>query len=263
MRSHSKKNLANSAVSKSRKSVDAPKSAPVQQISASNSDSTSISQLKPAKTTRNRIPPPQRERIIQQYVTGKSIAQISREEHRNRETVARIVSGDEIKEFAQGIREEWYGLGPDALAAVRHGLQVEKNARLGYQFLKDMGIIPIPEVTEANGLLTMQPQPEELTSYERAIAQDESGRITPLGFVMARVQTQKAAMFNLTLPAADKLWRRRTVTALINEMTDGRGEHIRESNSVEFKTLEALAEDVLRGKRAMTDKDIVAVRKKY
>jgi DNA-binding CsgD family transcriptional regulator len=104
MRSHSlrksvsaKTNSADSTVPRSPKSADAPKTALVQQIGATNSESAGINQLKPAKRTRNRIPLAQRERILQESVAGKSITQIARKENRNRETVARIVKGDEIR----------------------------------------------------------------------------------------------------------------------------------------------------------------------
>src|SRR6516165_2683891 len=46
-----------------------------------------INRHKPAKLSRNRIPPPQRERILQRYVAGQSVALIAREENRNRESV--------------------------------------------------------------------------------------------------------------------------------------------------------------------------------
>jgi len=55
----------------------------------------------------------------------------------------------------------------------------------------------------------------------------------------------------------------RTVAALIDEMTGGEALHIILSDSIGWDGQKALAEDVLNGKRAMTDKEIVAVRKKY
>src|SRR6266478_1989703 len=104
----------------------------------------SKNQLKPAKRTRNRVPLPQRERILQKFVAGKNITQIAREENRNRESVARIVNGGEIRELVQRMRAELYGLAYASIDAVRHGLQQEKDWRLGYRLLTDIGVILSP-----------------------------------------------------------------------------------------------------------------------
>lgn len=255
MRSHSKKNLTNSAISKSRKSVDAPKSATVQQIGASNS--TSINQLKPAKTTRNRIPPPQRERIVQEYVAGKSIAQISREEDRNRETISRIVNGDKVQELVQDMRAKTYGLISDAVAALGHALQVTKDPRVAYRLLVDFRVIPTPAEAEANAAI--QPPPEELTPFQRTMAQDESGRISPTGLLLARAWEEKAEMFNFRLSTEDEVRQRKAIAALMDKMT--RGQAFSLLNGQELSRLKALAEEVLQ--RTMSDEKIVAVLKQY
>ena len=65
------------------------------------------------------------------------------------------------------------------------------------------------------------------------------------------------------MPTIDEMWRNRTVADLINEMTGSRTLSISLSDSVELNRLKKLAEDVLQGKRATTDKEIVAVRKEY
>jgi hypothetical protein len=103
---------------------------------------TSVSPHKPAKRTRNRIPPPQRERILQKYVAGKSLMQISREENRNRETVTRIVRSDEMRDHVHRMREAFYGLADSALVAIRHALEIEKDGQLAYKILADIGVVP-------------------------------------------------------------------------------------------------------------------------
>jgi hypothetical protein len=106
---------------------------------------TSTNQHNPAKRTRNRVPPPQRERILQKYVNGKSIRDISKEEQRNRETVSKIVHGPEMQEHVRAMRERWFGLAPDAISAVEHGLTEQKDGRLGFQLLASIGVIPSPQ----------------------------------------------------------------------------------------------------------------------
>jgi hypothetical protein len=101
-------------------------------------------QHNPAKRKRNRIPPPQRERILQKYAAGKSIVAISSEERRNRETVTRIVHGPEMQQFVRAMREEFCGLGSDAIDAVRVALRENKDGKLGLQVLQSLGVILSP-----------------------------------------------------------------------------------------------------------------------
>jgi hypothetical protein len=270
MRSHSlpksisaKTNSANATVPRFPKSVEAPKSAQIQQIGATDSVSTGLNQLKPAKRTRNRVPLPQRERILQKSIAGKGITQIAREEGRNRETIARIVNGDQVQELVKRMRAEVYGLAYDAIAALRHALREEKDARLGYRLLMDIGAIPLAAEAEANAAQAREPEPEELTPYERAFAMDESGQINRIKLGFARHGQEMAALFGWSEPTADEIWRMRTVAALLDEMTYGQFHRMTDSDPEERERLKKLVDDILEGKRAMTDKEIVAVQKKY
>jgi hypothetical protein len=143
-----KTNSADSTVPRSRKSDVSRKPKFLQRTGAANRESTleaGINQHKPAKQTRNRVPPPQRERILQKFVSGKSIVEISSEENRNRETISKIVRGPEMEEFVRTMRERFYGLGLDAISAVRHSLREQNDGRLGFQLLASIGVIPSPE----------------------------------------------------------------------------------------------------------------------
>jgi hypothetical protein len=64
------------------------------------------------------------------------------EEHCDRETVARIVQFPEVQQFITQMQQEFHGLVPDAMAAVRYALQIEKNPRVGYQILEATGVAP-------------------------------------------------------------------------------------------------------------------------
>ena len=103
---------------------------------------TGLNQHKPAKRTRNRIPPPQRMRVLQKYAAGKSIVEIGREEGRNRESIAKIVRSDEMRDYVHFMREAFYGLADSALVAMRHALEVEKDGQLAYKILTDIGAVP-------------------------------------------------------------------------------------------------------------------------
>jgi hypothetical protein len=91
---------------------------------ATNSEHSeaSTTRHKPAKRSRNRVPAPQRERILQKHVTGKSIVEISRAENRNRETVARIVHSDEMRELVSRMREKFFDLAESALSTVEEAV---------------------------------------------------------------------------------------------------------------------------------------------
>jgi hypothetical protein len=111
-------------------------------------------QHKPAKRTRNRVPPPQRERILQKYIMGQSITSVSKQERRNRETVGKIVRGPEMQNLVRAMRERLFRLGPDAISAVQHALTEQNDGRLGFQLLSSIGVIPSPEEKK---LLTVPP----------------------------------------------------------------------------------------------------------
>jgi hypothetical protein len=202
-------------------------------------------------------------RILQKYVAGESVVQISREEGRNRETVTKIVKGEEVGKLVQAMRGEFYGLAYDAIAAVRHALQQQKDGRVGYRLLMDIGVIPLPAEAQVNAMQARQPAHEELTPFERASATDDSGRIDPIHLAMVRAAEEKAAVFGLSLPTAAEVRHNRTIAAMVDEMTGGRNLHIILSNGVETNRLRTLAEDVLQGKRSMVDSEITEVRKQY
>jgi hypothetical protein len=110
--------------------------------SSKESAGTGLNRYKPAKRTRNRIPPPHRMRVLQKYVAGKSTVEIGREEGRNRESIAKIVRSDEMREYVHRMRKAFYSLGDSALVAMRHALEVEKDGQLAYKILTDIGAVP-------------------------------------------------------------------------------------------------------------------------
>jgi hypothetical protein len=124
---------------------------------------------KPAKKPRSRVPPPQRARILQKYVAGKSVVQISREENRNRETVAKIVKGKEMEEFVNEMRDRFYGLAGDALDAIQHNLCKNKDGHLAYRLLTDIGVVPTVEERQTVAAMS-QPQETQDERVEKLVA---------------------------------------------------------------------------------------------
>ena len=102
-----------------------------------------------------------------------------------------------------------------------------------------------------------------LTPYELATSEGASGQLRVWLVRLARVVEQQAECFGFPLPTPEEIRHNRKVAEAIDEMTGGQNLHISLSNSVEWNRLKALAEDVLSGKRAFTDSEIVAVRTIY
>jgi len=88
------------------------------------------------------VPAPQRERIMKKFISGERIRKISHEEHRSRGTVSRIVNSTEVQSYVQGLRAEYYGLGTEALDAVRRALRKCTDGKIAYQLLADIGVVP-------------------------------------------------------------------------------------------------------------------------
>jgi hypothetical protein len=161
------------------------KTTSVNRTCKSNRDSSlesGANQLNPAKRTRNRVPPPQRERILQKYVEGKSVKDISKEEGRNRETVGRIVHGPEMQQHVRAMRERWFGLAPAAISAVRHALTKQKDGRLGFQLLSSIGVIPSPEERQTLTISEVQTEGDEDARAKKIMAD-----LIEMAFERARV----------------------------------------------------------------------------
>ena len=105
----------------------------------------STEEPKATKTAHFNVPAPQRERIAKKFIEGQCIRKISREEHRSRGTVSRIVNSSEVRNYVLEIRSAYYGLGREALDAVRRALRTSKDGKIAYQLLADIGVVPNQE----------------------------------------------------------------------------------------------------------------------
>ena len=140
---------------------------------------SSTNQHKPAKGSRNRVPPPQRERILQKFTAGKNIKNISSQENLNRETVSKIVKGPEIQALVHAMREKWFNLAPAAIGAVEDALKSRKDGRLGLQVLSTIGVIPSPEETKLLATPPLEPEEAQVKKGLKYLAEAtiERGRI--------------------------------------------------------------------------------------
>jgi len=151
---------------------------------------TGLNQHNPAKRTRNRVPPPQRERILQEYVAGTSIKDISKKEKRNRETVERIVHGPEMQQFVHDMRERFFALGLDAISAIRHSLTEQNDGRLAFQLLASIGVVPSPAERQA-----IIPLPKF----------DKESEIRKMAILLAEGAIRKNRFFNMPFEGEEEL----------------------------------------------------------
>jgi hypothetical protein len=142
----------------------------------------------PTKTPGTYIPEPQAQRILQRYASGSSIRSIARAEHRDRATVTKVVRSDQMQEYVKNMRERFVGLGCAAMDALEHGLIVEKDSRLAYQLLRDIGVIP-------SGEQRMLPANRE--------PNDQDARVRETMVKLAAVAIERNRVFQTPLPDVD------------------------------------------------------------
>jgi hypothetical protein len=88
---------------------------------------------------RSSISLPEKEKIIQMCISGKSARKISRETGRGRDTVSKIVHEADMPAYVEKLREQFYTMGELALKSVKR--KIRKDADFAYQFLLDIGVI--------------------------------------------------------------------------------------------------------------------------
>jgi hypothetical protein len=184
---------------------------------------------------------------MQRYVTGESIRQIARDEQRDRATVTKIVRSDEMNAFVQELREHYYALGTDAMDAVQHALQVERDGRLGRQLLADIGVIPSAEERYALAVeQAIKVNKESLTPFEAAMTEDEEGQMLQgnmfrVAYGGACAMQESAKNFDVQLPTPEEIRFRRKVAKFADEIAEGRFHEICMADGLEGNRIRRLA----------------------
>jgi hypothetical protein len=184
---------------------------------------------------------------MQRFVGGSSIREIARAEQRDRATVTKIVRSDEMNAVVQKMREKYYGLGFDALDAVQHTLQVQKDGRLGRQLLVDIGVAPNPAEIFA---IASQPDKAMLTPFEIAVAEDENGQINRVGYGMACALEEAERCYGIPMPTPEEYRHLRRVAEVADEITGGRFHEICTNDVPEEKRIRHLAEQKVKREEA-------------
>jgi hypothetical protein len=119
--------------------------------------STAISIRK--RGTGSYIPPALQERILHRHFIGQSMPTISREEHRDFGTVAKVLRNNpaRLREHLEGGRAAFYALTTGALETIRRAME-NGDAEMAYRLLTDCGEVPqpgqIPGVMESENFET-------------------------------------------------------------------------------------------------------------
>jgi hypothetical protein len=142
-------------------------------------------QPKPAKKTRNRIPPVKRIRVMQRYASGENQTAIARQEGINRESVGRIVKSEEMEAFTEEIRERWRGLCDAAVESVRRLIAKDDKQA-------------VFRVLESNGILA--PQGQVQSPVQTAVKPIQDDRVKNLRAAFADVMMERAKVFRTPFP---------------------------------------------------------------
>ena len=143
-------------------------------------------QHKPAKKTRNRIPPIQRLRVMEKYALGTNQTAIAREEGLNRETIGRIVKSAEMEAFTEEIRESWRGLCENAIQSVRRLIAKDDKQT-------------VFRVLESNGIVAPQGHIQN-PSLQTAAKPSQDDRMNTLRARFADVMMERARVFKTPMP---------------------------------------------------------------
>lgn len=152
-------------------------------------------QPKPAKKTRNRIPPIQRLRVMEKYALGTNQTEIARQEGLNRESIGRMVKSEEMQAFTEEIRERWRGLCDAAIESVRRLIAKDDKQT-------------VFRVLESNGILAPQGQVQNFSSSSAPKSTGDE-RVKELMAAFAGVAIERARVFKTPFPeiqeVADKI----------------------------------------------------------
>jgi len=190
------------------------------------------------------------------YAGGESIRQIAREEQRDRATVTKIVRSDEMNAEVRKMREQYYGLGYDALHAVQHALKIQKDGRLGHQLLANIGVIPSAEERYAMAAEeAMNADKASLNPFEVAMTEDEDGQMLQgnmfrVAYGAACAMQESAKKFDIQLPTPEEIRFRRKVAKVADEITGGRFCQISLANGPEGNRIRQLAEKTVKRQEA-------------
>jgi hypothetical protein len=150
-----------------------------------------------SRTGTTSIPFPQRARIKQQFVAGKNVSQIAREEKRHWTTVAKIVKEKDVQEYVEDLRARFYGELENILVAV---MQYVKNGKdgglLGYRMLVDAGVIP-----QKNGKHHSAMEPQKPVDLQ---PDSEQARIRMIATEMVRRAIERKRCFTEPLPEMEE-----------------------------------------------------------
>lgn len=186
---------------------------------------------------------------MQRHIAGESIREIAREEGRDRATVTKIVRSEEMQVFVQKMRERFYGLAFDAMNAVEYSLQKQPDGRLGYQLLRDVGVVPTAE--QRYEIATQPPSIDKstLSPLQIAMAEDENGQINRVRLGMSCVIEEGARVYGVHCPTAEEYRRSLEVFRVIEEITEGRYKELFADGPTE-KRIRKQAEEIVKRREA-------------
>jgi hypothetical protein len=113
---------------------------------ADQQSSAKISNLLPLKgDIATRVPPAQQNQIVRLYLEeGRNISEISREVHRDRATVTKIVNDPQVQEALASARARLLGYADRWVDSLNYAVDTEQDGALAFKLLERFGVIPGP-----------------------------------------------------------------------------------------------------------------------
>jgi hypothetical protein len=112
------------------------------------------------------------------------IRRISREEKRSRETVTKIVRSGDVQKYVTEMRAEYFGIGREAMEALRRAIRTSTDGKLAHQLLMDIGVVP------TQGEQVAAPDPQD---------GDEEKQIQIVMAKLIQVAAQRSMVFGTSL----------------------------------------------------------------
>jgi hypothetical protein len=169
--------------------------APTALVSPNQSEATKLALHGRAKSGKARIlvPPPQIERIKGKYISGMSMRKIAAEEGRDEATVAKIVHMEDMQQYVEGIRRQYWGLGLEAVRSVLK--ELKKDGWLAHQVLKDIGVVPQQKQMVNLQMSTHRPMTDE----------EEERAVNELTERIVRATIERHKVFRLPMPQLEQM----------------------------------------------------------
>ena len=118
---------------------------------------------------------------------------IAAEEGRDEATVAKIVHMEDMQQYVEGIRRQYWGLRQEAVRSVLK--ELKRDGWLAHQVLKDIGVVPQEKQAVNQQASTQRPMTDE----------EEERAVNELTERIVRATIERHKIFKMRMPQLEQL----------------------------------------------------------